>query len=78
MLKIKPFSIKTVHFISFFFELPFEAVCDSLRCLNGGLCEVKGGNAECNCIPGYSGRTCQLCKHTELNISKINYLKLYL
>ena len=48
------------------------AVCDSLNCANSGQCEVQGGNARCQCTPGYSGPTCETCKEKfHITFSKV-------
>ena len=49
-------------FPNVFHKIYYIAVCDSLNCANDGQCEVQGGNARCQCTPGYSGLTCRTCK----------------
>jgi len=39
---------------------PMENVCASQPCLHGGLCVQDGSTYQCQCTPGYDGKTCEL------------------
>lgn len=42
--------------------------CSNIPCLNGATCSATGTGSTyvCNCVSGYSGTNCQICKHPNL------------
>ena len=39
---------------------PLENACASQPCLNGGQCFPDGSSFQCQCAPGFDGKTCEL------------------
>jgi hypothetical protein len=55
---IFPFQNKKIFF---YIELgPLENLCVSQPCLNGGQCTPVDSSFQCQCAPGFDGKTCEL------------------
>lgn len=55
----------------------FTEKCSQLKCLYGGKCVIKNGNAACNCPDRYTGNVCQLGKFRFMHQLRL-YLLLFL